>query len=41
LLPNGIFYEGVTRIDEYCSEECEIPPGKVGTWRKYAGTSII
>jgi indoleamine 2,3-dioxygenase len=37
LLPTGLFFEGVTEIDEYCSLGYESPPGKVGTWRSYAG----
>jgi indoleamine 2,3-dioxygenase len=37
LLPNGLFFEGVMEIDDYCCLEFKSPPGKAGTWRSYAG----
>jgi indoleamine 2,3-dioxygenase len=36
--PNGIFYEGVTDVDEFIVDH-EAPDGMKGTWRKYAGAS--
>ncbi|KAI8926999.1 Indoleamine 2,3-dioxygenase [Entophlyctis helioformis] len=38
-LPHGIFYEGVTEIDEHVNLDGPMPADRVGTWRCYAGAS--
>ncbi|KAH6571481.1 hypothetical protein BASA50_000653 [Batrachochytrium salamandrivorans] len=39
VVPNGIFYEGVTEMDEFVNTDTAIPKSLVGTWRRYAGAS--
>jgi indoleamine 2,3-dioxygenase len=36
--PTGVFYEGITEMDEHVVD-FEKPEGMDGTWRKYAGAS--
>ncbi|KAJ8328447.1 tryptophan 2,3- dioxygenase, variant 2 [Batrachochytrium dendrobatidis] len=38
-VPNGVFYQGVTEMDEFVNLETPNPKGLIGTWRKYAGAS--
>jgi indoleamine 2,3-dioxygenase len=39
VLPHGLFYEGVTEINEHVNTDIPPPKGMTGTWRKYAGAS--
>ncbi|KAJ3257283.1 hypothetical protein HK103_004837 [Boothiomyces macroporosus] len=39
LMPHGVFYTGVTEMDQHVNLSQEAPSGLTGTWRKYAGAS--
>ncbi|KAJ3275494.1 hypothetical protein HDV01_000321 [Terramyces sp. JEL0728] len=39
LMPNGVFFTGVTEMDQHVNLDHPNPGGLVGTWRKYAGAS--